>query len=88
MTNDEFRAWREHHFATRHAAAVALGLHRDTIDALETGTTRNGTAFPVRPYIALACLAVDHGLSDIGNPSNRGRYLADALRRAADLIEE
>lgn len=88
MTNDEFKAWRERHFPSRHAAALALGLNRDTLDALETGQTRNGTPFPVRPYMALACLAVDHGLTLEDDSFSRKERLKAALQEAAEVIDQ
>lgn len=88
MTNDEFRAWRERHFDSRHAAALATGLNRDTIEALESGRTRNGTDYPVRPYIELMCRAVDAGLSEFGDRENRRIVLSSTLKLAAELIEK
>ena len=63
VTTEEFRAWREHHFPEgRSACAAAFGLARETIDSLERGATRPGAPYPVRPVIALACVAWGLGL--------------------------
>lgn len=64
MTNAEFARWRGTHFRSRSAAARALDLNRDTIDALETGRTRKGFEYPVPRYVALACAAWSLGLRD------------------------
>lgn len=84
MSNADFRAWRERRYPSRHAAAIALDLHRETVAALEEGRTRKGGAYPVPEYIALACLAVDYGL-DAGRSETE--LLAGTLRRAAEWIE-
>jgi DNA-binding XRE family transcriptional regulator len=62
LTNEEFKIWREQYFASVLAVASFLDLSQDTIDALESGTTREGAPFPVRHHIALACMAVSSGL--------------------------
>lgn len=62
MTNEQFSAWRERHFDSDFACARALGIDRDTVAALRTGKTRNDAAYPVRPFIALACAAWTIGL--------------------------
>lgn len=64
MTNRQFRTWREKHFRSRRACGMALGLDRDAVEALETGKTRNGASYPVRPLIALSCAAWTLGLRD------------------------
>lgn len=84
MTNEDFRTWRERHFRSPLAASTQLGLHRDTIKALETGLTKNGEPYPVKPYIALMCAAVDHGLH---MDQSKPRRLAGQLRLAADMLE-
>lgn len=62
MTNKQFARWREAHFRSRLACAEALGIDRDTVDALETGATRKGNPYPVPLHIALACAAWTMGL--------------------------
>lgn len=64
MTNEQFADWRARYFRSRAAAARALGLDRDAIAALESGTTRNGRAYPVPAHVALACAAWQLGLRD------------------------
>lgn len=64
MTNEQFKAWRERHFRSRMAAGKALGIDRGAIGFLEDGVTDNGTPYPVRPHIALACAAWTIGLRD------------------------
>lgn len=49
--NARFRAWRERHFPSLNAAALHLGLDRDTLTAIETGMTRNGNPYHVGTWV-------------------------------------
>lgn len=54
MTNEQFKQWREQHFRSRRACAIALGLNPDQVASLETGVSRCGNPYPVPHYIYLA----------------------------------
>jgi DNA-binding XRE family transcriptional regulator len=64
MTNSQFAEWRPRFFRSRSACAARLGIDRETVAQLETGTTRKGNPFPVPPHIALACAAWTMGLRE------------------------
>lgn len=73
MTNKQFADWRGRHFRSRAAAATGLGMDRDTVIALETGKSRAGKPYPVRPHVALACAAWTMGLREYdGGPVTVG----------------
>lgn len=60
MTPAEFREWRDRLGLNRIEAAAVLGLGRNQPQRYEDGQT-------IPKYIALACAAVAHGLTPIGD---------------------
>ena len=56
MTPDQLRAWRSGLKFSQQKAADSLGLSLRGYQNYESG------ARPIRPYIALACAAISHGL--------------------------
>ena len=57
MTADQFRQWRERHGLSRTGAAETLGLGRNQPERYED------KGQPIPKYIALACAAIDAGIS-------------------------
>jgi len=56
MSPKSLTAWRNRLGLNKSAAALALGLARNTLEAYERGRVR------IPLYIALACSALAHGL--------------------------
>ncbi|MBB1247464.1 hypothetical protein [Rhizobium sp. G21] len=63
MTGAEFRAWRERMNLNRSQAADALGLGRNQPQLYEEEKR------PIQRYIALACAALEAGLSVESEPA-------------------
>lgn len=80
MTNEEFKKWREARFETVHACARAFGVDDDVIAALERGTTRKGSAYPVSQLWHLAIMGYD------ASNNRRGRRISFDLDEASRLI--
>jgi transcriptional regulator with XRE-family HTH domain len=64
MTPDDFKAWRKAMEMNQAQAGEALGLTRETIVNYEAGKRRdNGKPVVIPKTVALACLAIQHGLT-------------------------
>jgi transcriptional regulator with XRE-family HTH domain len=66
MTPDSFKAWRRRLGLTQAGAAEALGLSARQIAYYEAGQREDGRAVVVPRTVALACAALEAGLTAPG----------------------
>lgn len=79
----EFDAWFRKNFRSNNHAANTLGLDRDALRAMRSGTTRNGNAYEIRPWVRY--MMAGYNLRSHGELSTAGRGKLD-MGKAAELL--
>lgn len=84
MTNADFATWVAARFGSRHAAARALGIDRDTLVAMMTGRRRKtGAPHPVPIWAGYMCAGFDLNVS----PTHRSEANRAARPRKSARID-